>query len=110
MQDFLSSKEKKAINRVFYVLSLVEKYTRVMVMRGVKLGKLISSDRLKLDEALILSILPEQLLLDSRIVTKSVKLLNSLINPLRTAIKIIESYLPTRYRFLVPRYIKQIVK
>jgi hypothetical protein len=91
------------------VLSLVEKYTRPMVTRGVKIGKLISSDRLKLDETLILSIFPEQLLLDSRIVNKSVKLLNSLANPLQTAITIIEHYLPTRYRFLVPRYIKQIV-
>jgi hypothetical protein len=78
LQDGLSSKEKKAINRVFYVLSLVEKYTRLMISLGAKIGKLISLDRVKLDEGLILSMFPSQLLLDSRIVSKSVKLLNSL--------------------------------
>ena len=59
-----------------------------------------------LDEKLILNILPQKLPLDGRIITKVVKIINSLPEPAALAIKIINGYLPTRYRFLVPRYIK----
>ena len=79
-----------------------------MVIAGNKLIRFVSEDRTTLDEKLILNILPQNLPLDGRIITKVVKIINSLPEPAALTIKIINGYLPTRYRFLIPRYIKQI--
>lgn len=108
LEDGLTTKQKKAINRVLYVLSLVQKYSRSLVKSGNKLYKFISSDKNTIDEKLIMNLLPRQLPLDARVITKAVKIINNLQEPVATAVKIINGYLPTRYRFLIPRYIKQI--
>lgn len=49
LEDCLSTKEKKAVNRSLYVLSLIEKYSRSMVHAGHKLIKLVSEDRRSID-------------------------------------------------------------
>lgn len=48
LQDCMSTKEKKIVNRVLYVMSLIEKYTRPVVNMGSKIAKLISEDRVNL--------------------------------------------------------------
>lgn len=73
--------ESKSVHRILYLLSLIEKYSRLPVSTGsISLTRLISCDRKTLDESKIRDLLPSgaDLPLDSEVITKCLKVLNGL--------------------------------
>ena len=101
------------MNRILYFLSLMEKYTRPFLYADdsdLILAKLLSHDRVVLSEEKVRELFPEKMPMDPSILAKCVKYLNSFSKPLEMAIRVIRRHIPTRYRFLCPRYLKQVTK
>ena len=107
LEDALDYNERKIMNRILYLISLLEKYTRPI--EGCNIMKLISKDRNSIDCELVLEVLSTPLPLEKNIVEKSIKILNTFNEPLKLIETIMKKYLPTRYRFIPPTYYKQVL-